>query len=380
MANVTRYKTSKGEARYRVRYRKPDGTQTDKRGFRRKSDAVNWAAKSVTTAKAEGTYIDPQSGKATVGELAPAWLAKKKLAVKVSYYRTLENAWRTWVEPEWAGVPVSGIAREDVQRWIVGIGAKGRSASVTLRAHGILAGILDDAVDDRRIPSNPARRIELPRKRRKRHVYLTARQLADLAGHAKWRRDIILTLGLCGMRWGELVPLRVRDVDLDSRRIYIGVSAPMVGGEIIPDDTKTYTERTIMYPAALDGIMHACCDGRRPDDLLFEAPGKPGRMIREYGNASSGDGWLVTARKAAGIGERLTIHDLRHTAASLMVHAGANVKAVQRQLGHASAAMTLDIYADLFDDDLDALSSAMTRLLLGENVGKMWAKAQVKAA
>ena len=42
--------------------------------------------------------------------------------------------------------------------------------------------------------------------------------------------------------------------------------------------------------------------------------------------------------------------------------------------------MTLDIYADLFDDDLDALSSAMTRLLLGENVGKMWAKAQVKAA
>ena len=77
MANVTRYKTSKGEARYRVRYRKPDGTQTDKRGFRRKSDAVNWAAKSVTTAKAEGTYIDPQSGKATVGSwLLHGWSRK----------------------------------------------------------------------------------------------------------------------------------------------------------------------------------------------------------------------------------------------------------------------------------------------------------------
>ena len=44
MANITRYKTSKGEVRYRVRYRKPDGTQTDKRGFRRKIDAENWAA------------------------------------------------------------------------------------------------------------------------------------------------------------------------------------------------------------------------------------------------------------------------------------------------------------------------------------------------
>ena len=56
---------------------------------------------------------------------------------------------------------------------------------------------------------------------------------------------------------------------------------------------------------------------------------------------------------------RVTIHDLRHTAASLAVSSGANVKAVQRMLGHASAAMTLDTYADLFDDDLDAVSVAL---------------------
>lgn len=56
---------------------------------------------------------------------------------------------------------------------------------------------------------------------------------------------------------------------------------------------------------------------------------------------------------------RLTIHDLRHTAASLAVSAGANVKSVQRMLGHASAAMTLDVYADMFDDDLDAVAVAL---------------------
>lgn len=55
----------------------------------------------------------------------------------------------------------------------------------------------------------------------------------------------------------------------------------------------------------------------------------------------------------------MTIHDLRHTAASLAVSSGANVRAVQRMLGHASAAMTLDTYADLFDDDLDAVSVAL---------------------
>jgi integrase len=61
---------------------------------------------------------------------------------------------------------------------------------------------------------------------------------------------------------------------------------------------------------------------------------------------------------------RISAHALRHTAASLAISAGANVKAVQRMLGHSSAAMTLDVYADLFEDDLDAVAA---------NVGKMWA-------
>ena len=68
--------------------------------------------------------------------------------------------------------------------------------------------------------------------------------------------------------------------------------------------------------------------------------------------------WFKTALVRAGL-EPMTVHDLRHTAASLAVSAGANVKAVQRMLGHASAAMTLDVYADLFDDDLDAVADAL---------------------
>lgn len=55
----------------------------------------------------------------------------------------------------------------------------------------------------------------------------------------------------------------------------------------------------------------------------------------------------------------MTTHDLRHTAASLAVQAGANVKTIQRMLGHTSAAMTLDVYSDLFDTDLDSVSDAL---------------------
>ena len=65
------------------------------------------------------------------------------------------------------------------------------------------------------------------------------------------------------------------------------------------------------------------------------------------------------AVKAAGLPPALTPHDLRHTAASLMIASGASIKAVQRQLGHASATMTLDRYGHLYEDDLDAMAVAL---------------------
>ncbi len=73
---------------------------------------------------------------------------------------------------------------------------------------------------------------------------------------------------------------------------------------------------------------------------------------------------------------RVTTHDLRHTAASLAISAGANVKAVQRMLGHASAAMTLDTYADLFDDDLDNVADALARAADASGVGDVLASLQ----
>ena len=85
-------------------------------------------------------------------------------------------------------------------------------------------------------------------------------------------------------------------------------------------------------------------------------------------------GWLAGAVARAQATDptfpRITIHDLRHTAASLAISAGANVKAVQRMLGHASAAMTLDTYADLFNDDLDAVAAALDRAKASAPVAK----------
>ena len=91
---------------------------------------------------------------------------------------------------------------------------------------------------------------------------------------------------------------------------------------------------------------------------------------RDYDTAVQVVNTLAAVSKANGAKDPVTIpkglwvHDLRHTAASWLVQSGASVKAVQRQLGHATASITLDVYAGLFDQDLDDLSVRMQSLLV----------------
>ena len=90
------------------------------------------------------------------------------------------------------------------------------------------------------------------------------------------------------------------------------------------------------------------------------------------------NGWFDPAAAAIGL-EALTPHELRHTAASLAVSAGANVKAVQRMLGHASASITLDVYADLFEDDLDAVAIALDDAAMKSDVAKVLPRSRFAA-
>src|SRR6476620_8309766 len=101
MGSVTPYETANGR-RYRVRYRKPDRTQTDKRGFRTKRDAELFLA-SVEVSKARGEFIDATASKALIGPLGEAWLARQT-HLKPSAYRPLESAWRIHVLPAWGSV------------------------------------------------------------------------------------------------------------------------------------------------------------------------------------------------------------------------------------------------------------------------------------
>lgn len=228
MATIEPYTTQSGR-RYQVRYRTPDHRQTKKRGFRTKRDAEAYAA-TIEVSKLTGAYIQPSLGRITVTELAPEWLARKESDVAPSNYRTLDAAWRVHVKPKWGTRRVVDIELGEVERWIADMGRtiadaegkvtkKGAGATTIIRAYGVLAGILDDAVKGRRLAANPARGVEnLPRKRRKRQVYLSAEEVARLANESGQHRALVLTLAYTGLRWGELIALRVRDVEFLRRR------------------------------------------------------------------------------------------------------------------------------------------------------------------
>jgi integrase len=353
---VTPYETAAG-TRYRVRYRKPDGAQTDKRGFTTKRDARLFLS-TVHVTKARGEYIDPTDGKRLVSDLAETWKRARLGTLKPSSRNTMETAWRIHVEPEWGSRKVSTIRRSEIAAWIGDLSVKKKKSAQTVRrAMLVLSGVLDVAVDDRAIGSNPAKGVDLPAKRRKEATYLSHSQVAHLVREVQ-HPELVEFLAYTGLRWGEAAALRIRNVDLKARTALISENAVLVKGAYELGTPKSGKARKIVFPQFLaDGLLRLSKD-REGSEFLFGDSQPP-----RYPHATSG--WLVAAVASCQFDDpkfpSITMHDLRHTAASLAISAGANVKAVQRMLGHASAAMTLDVYADLFDEDLGHVADALTK-------------------
>jgi integrase len=370
MATISKYQTASGATLYRVRYRTPDRGQTDKRGFKTRRDAEAFA-NSVEVTKQRGEYVAPSLGRVTVGELGPAWLARKQGHMKPSGYLSYENAWRRYVEPRWRSTKLTDIRHTSVAAWVAELSTK-LSPSRTTTIYAVLAGILDDAVKDRLLASNPARGVKLPRKSRRRNVYLSAEQLRALAIESGRYGSLVLLLGTAGLRWGEAAALRVEDIDFLKRRITCHQNAVCVSGRTELGTLKSGRSRSVILPTFVIDELARTCEGKSRNELIW--PAADGGYLPPPNVRSWLGGAVRRCQKIDPAFPAVTAHALRHTAASLAVSAGANVKVVQRMLGHASAAMTLDVYADLFDDDFTAVADR-----LDESVGKLWARGGLRA-
>lgn len=237
--------------------------------------------------------------------------------------------------------------------WVAGLEAHGLSASSIRQTHRVFALLLGLAVRDGGLARNPAAGVPLPRAVRAEQVYLTHAQVDELANAAGEYRIAVLFLAYTGVRFGEMAALRVRNLDLLRRRAPITQSVAEVRGRAVFSTPKTHQSRPVPIPRFLVDDLAAHVAGKAPDDFVFSAPRGGVLRIRNFRRAG-----FEPAVKIAGL-DGMTPHALRHTAASLAIAAGANVKVVQTMLGHKSATMTLDLYGHLFENQLDEVADAM---------------------
>ena len=346
------------DGKWHARYRDPVGRERAKH-FTRKRDAKRWLA-GVSTSVARGEWIDPALATVTVGDWAAQWLSHQ-VQLKPSTRERYAVALRCQVLPTWGSVALSDVTHAAVAGWVSDLAAGHLSAASIRYAQRVLALLLGHAVRDRRLLSNPASGVRLPRTVTRTPRFLTHRQVHELADAAGEYRPLILILAYTGLRWGEAAALRVGRVDFIGRRLLIEEAMVEVKGHVVFGSPKSHQQRSVPLPRFLIEPLRGLTADKRPDDLVFQA--RDGGVLR---NSNFRKRVFDPAAASAGL-HGVTPHVLRHTAASLAVASGASVKAVQRMLGHASAAMTLDVYAGLFADDLDAvgerLDAAVTSLM-----------------
>lgn len=355
-ATFSKYVTKSGQERWRVVYRTPERKQTTKRGFKRKIDAQNWWMNTANDMR-RGAFIPESRGIVTVEAVYLDWIAASRVKPKTMVTR--ESTWRNHVAPRWANIRIGDVRKPAVQAWINTLERDGTGAATIYNALSVLRMVCGFAVEEQLIVVNPASGVKHDKPRAARGCYLTHDQVRALADHLGDYGVVARFLGYTGLRFGELSALRVADVDLLNRRVTVDKSASPVRGKLVESTTKTDRDRTVNFPKFLAADVEELTRGKSLDDYLFTSPEGGQLHIDNFRRREFAPALKRCIADDPAFPRRMTIHDLRHTAASLAVSAGANVKAVQRMLGHASATMTLDVYADLFDEDLRAVADAL---------------------
>jgi integrase len=338
----------------RVRYRarvKSHGREVATRVFDRKADAVAWEQEQARRLRS-GEWFDPRRGRVPLASLFPDWVASRQGLKRKTQEADL-SAWANHVAPKFGHLPIASITEAQVSAWAGGLVAAGLSGSTASRYLSTLRSMLAFAVADGRVSRNVAALVKPPKAGRARREgqFLSLEELEALALACNGPyADVVRVLGLCGLRWGELAGLQVGDrvkVPGEGLRLQRTVLASSSKGGLYVDTLKGRRSRTVALPAAVVPILDLWSAGLPPSAWMFSAPG--GGPLSES-NWKRSVGWREAC---AAIGRpTLRAHDLRHTAASIWLGAGADPKVVQRILGHASAAMTMDLYGHLIDRNL----------------------------
>jgi integrase len=352
---------------------KPGKGETSK-SFAKKADAEAYRTMMENSLRSQ-TYRAPELANKIFADAAEAWISGKKKPTGSSLKR-YRDALDVWVLPQWGTRKLSTIEKTEIDEWVTALSngtaphADDRSVhGGGLSPNGVTAvwvpfrAAVANALKLGWISGDPCQGVELPKTPHKEIDTLTHTEVKALADAAHQVADnpsdalMVELMAYAGLRIGEVIALQVNHVALAEKRIKIRRTATIDStGKPTIGPPKHNERRDVPIAPHILPVLNVLTEGRAPTDpLVTSTLGKSvnvGNWRRRVWNAA------VTA---AGLdGRELTSKSLRHTAASRAIEAGADVKVIQRMLGHADATETLNTYGHLWPDRLDEVANAVS--------------------
>lgn len=326
---------------------------------------------------AAGTYLEPTNK--SVAVFLREWLPAIRGTVRASTFRSYSTNMERHVIPRLGHVPLRQLSALQLNAFYAELVESGRcdgkgglSARTVRYTHVVLHRALRDAVRWGLLSRNPADLADPPKQQRPEVHVWTTDQLRQFLEHVGTDRLAALwvLLATTGMRRGEALGLRWRDVDFEASRVSVSQSLGSWGGQLVFAAPKTAKSRRSL---TLDPVTLAVLRrhrklqleermrwGRTRDelDLVFcredGSPVRPDSVTRQFGELS----------RAAGL-PKIRLHDLRHTYATIALSSGAHAKVVAERLGHSTIGITLDTYSHVMPALEEETAARVARLIVG---------------
>jgi len=337
MAHITKRSTVSGEPRYDVRWRVAGKDR--QRTFRRSADAVTFK-REIERQELTGVAFDPKRAEITVAEYAHGWLPSRRRMDGSPLAPRTQELYRYMLDrlilPTLGDRPIGELRVTEIRAWH-GDTADNVTPSQAAKAYRLLRTILNTAVEDERIISNPCKIRGAGQERSAERPFVDAEIVLQIASAIDERyRALILLAGFGGLRLGELLGLRRYDIDLAKSTVRVQEQVvELKNGDRLVTPPKTAAGiRRVALPRAVADALGVHLDrytGPDPRSPVFTGPLSEGlrraTFYTEWAKAMK-----VTKQKG------LHLHDLRHAAGTLAAQQGATMREVMARLGHASPA------------------------------------------
>jgi integrase len=343
---------------YCVKYRDPEKKQrwesfdTKKQAQARKSE--------VEHQKNVGKFVDPRNMKRLVGEAWASFKLSRWPGLRHTTQTLYALTWRVHVAPKWEFIPLRAVGTEAVEAWQAQMIADGSGPRTVQTAMQLFGAMFKVGMKHGWCDYSPVSIADKTKWKSDVRAFTPA-QIAALIVEADQNTSLFIQVAAAtGGRIGELFGLRWIDVDLDSAKIWI--RQQYSHGQFGELKTKKARREITLDGELINPLREWKL--RQPKGalgLVFPSPtGGPADAHNFYNRV-----WKPLLKKA-GLPARSRFHSLRHSFATALIAGNENAKTVQRLMGHAKAAFTMDVYADYWPVDLDGVASRVSSRLFAD--------------